>query len=592
MAKRAAPDYPVRQKIEPIVPWLRVADVVPEGFKLNYDGVYLGKDTEPEFICGPCWVASETRSSSGGDWGVVVHWIDRDKNERNLAFPSRKLFERGAPIVGDLAAHGLRVVPGRERLLVRYLGQYVLPEMFRHRAVSQLGWATDHDDALVYVLPDRVIGAPAEDVVFQPEEHAPTTRTMHARGTLKQWQKFVAEPCRNNPMLAFAVCAAFAGPLLKFAGLECGGFHLYGRTSKGKTTALQVAATVWGSGGDPSEDEGSFISRWNTTGNALEGIAAAHNDGFLALDEMGTCDARDFGKVVYDLHGGKGKSRMTKTAALQASRTWRLLSVSTGEISVRQKIEENSGRKARAGQLVRLADIPIGNGLIISVPEPGRGKFIDDLKRHSGRYFGTVGPAFLEALISEHQEVPRLHFAVQSAVDDFERELVGELELESHQRRVVRRFAAVAAAGTFASLFGVLPYENSDIFRAVETAMHAWLGDRSNRAEAELGVEAVRDFILRNPNRFRPANDDRAFVHSPIAGYRTSDGLFLFIEAGLREACAGFDMPTVLEELQRQGHLHTSESSRKKSKHSVVGEGRLRLYAVKTSLLNDGGEDA
>jgi len=39
---------------------------------------------------------------------------------------------------------------------------------------------------------------------------------------------------------------AFAGPLLHMLGHESGGFHLYGDSSGGKTTHLQVAASIYG----------------------------------------------------------------------------------------------------------------------------------------------------------------------------------------------------------------------------------------------------------------------------------------------------------------------------------------------------------
>jgi hypothetical protein len=35
---------------------------------------------------------------------------------------------------------------------------------------------------------------------------------------------------------------------------------------------------------------------------------------------MGTCDVKNFGKVIYDLLGGRGKSRLDKNSLLQAQR--------------------------------------------------------------------------------------------------------------------------------------------------------------------------------------------------------------------------------------------------------------------------------
>ena len=57
---------------------------------------------------------------------------------------------------------------------------------------------------------------------------------------------------------------AFASPLLPLAQIESGGFHLVGTTSIGKTTALNVAASVAGL---------KTIPNWRSTSNALEGKA-------------------------------------------------------------------------------------------------------------------------------------------------------------------------------------------------------------------------------------------------------------------------------------------------------------------------------
>jgi putative DNA primase/helicase len=78
----------------------------------------------------------------------------------------------------------------------------------------------------------------------------------------------VAALCVGNSRLAFAVACAFAGPLLRPAGVESGGFHYRGDSSSGKTTALKVAASVYGGAG--------YLQRWRTTDNALEAIAAQH----------------------------------------------------------------------------------------------------------------------------------------------------------------------------------------------------------------------------------------------------------------------------------------------------------------------------
>ena len=68
-----------------------------------------------------------------------------------------------------------------------------------------------------------------------------------------------------------------------------------------------------------------------------------------ASSEIGTCTAKDFGQVIYMLAGGRGKVAMNAERNLKPVRIWRLQFISTGEISARQKMEEEGHRVVRLG---------------------------------------------------------------------------------------------------------------------------------------------------------------------------------------------------------------------------------------------------
>ena len=347
----------------------------PPGYTLSDRGVFLeptGPKGSPVLIAGPVWVTAQARSGEGRNWGLLLEWLDSDGHRRQLAIARSRLHESSGTLVQDLADLGLAVVPGKERALMTYLGTFEPRE--RVRSVDRVGWLAESTfgTGMAYVLPAQVIGGDnAEPIHFQPERHSPSADTMRTQGTLEAWQHKVASPLAGNPFLVFALSVSFAAPLLKPARLEAGGFHLYGRSSHGKTTAAQVAASVWGCGADPgAESDKAYIRRWNTTANALEGLAAAHNDGLLVLDEIGTSGTQDFGRLVYDLMGGQGKAAMNSERALRQVRSWRSLVLSTGEISVAQRVRQDGGRQPRAGQRVRFMDLPAG-GSVITAPAPG-----------------------------------------------------------------------------------------------------------------------------------------------------------------------------------------------------------------------------
>ena len=158
-------------------------------------------------------------------------------------------------------------------------------------------------------------------------------------------------------MPTLAISAALAGPLLYLANGEGGGVHFFGQSSKGKTTIFQAAASVSGRGASDG-----YLRAWRATANGLEGGAALATDTALVLDEMGVLDARDAAAAIYWLANGGGKQRAGRDGALREPKSWRVSIVSSGEIPFEAKLMEGRG-KARAGQLMRLLDVPADRGL-------------------------------------------------------------------------------------------------------------------------------------------------------------------------------------------------------------------------------------
>lgn len=131
-----------------------------------------------------------------------------------------------------------------------------------------------------------------------------------------------------------------------------------GGSSCGKTTACHVAASVWG--------DKSHVRSWRATDNALEGMAALHNDNLLVLDEVGQIKARALDESVYMLANGSGKARAGRDGGLRKQYRWQTIILSSGELGLADKLAED-GRKARAGQDVRFAGIPVDKSHIANL---------------------------------------------------------------------------------------------------------------------------------------------------------------------------------------------------------------------------------
>ncbi|KPW95622.1 DUF927 domain-containing protein, partial [Pseudomonas syringae pv. coryli] len=306
-------------------------DLMPSGFRLTPEGVfYAGDDGEARPVCSPLEILARTRDDKGHNWGLLVEFDDPDGAKKRWNIPARTMTgDFGKDVLGPLVDMGLRLAGSRSGRNARndlqsYLGGFDSAQ--RARLVTRLGW---HDSA--FLLPEQQVGIHSEHLHFY--EAGSQLPPISEAGTLEQWQEQIGALCVGNHRLAFVVGVAFAGPLLHMLGHESGGFHLYGDSSGGKTTHLQVAASIYGGP--------RLVRSWRSTDNALESIAAAHSDGLLVLDEIGMCDPRIIGETVYMLGNGTGKARANdRGQAGRQVQEWRLLFLSTGEKTLAHHMAE------------------------------------------------------------------------------------------------------------------------------------------------------------------------------------------------------------------------------------------------------------
>lgn len=489
----------------------------------------------------------------------------------------------------ELANAGLPIVPGKERKLLEYFAN--CHPVTRHRAATMLGW---QDGLPAFVLPKETLGETSghERVVYQPDRYSPSADSVRTAGTLEGWQQLIAKVCQGNPVLAFAVSAAFAAPLFEVVGLEGGGFHLFGVTSHGKTTCLQVVASLWGDGADPAEGRRSaYVKKWNLTKNAIEGLAEAHNDLPLCLDEVGEADVRDFGRMIYQLAGGQGKARMESNTTLKPSKVWRTLVFSTGEMPASEAVEQE-GRVMRGGQAARMIDLPAcdpktGEGIVLELHgAESSAAFVDSLKRACREHFGWAGPAFIRKILAEGKDALRDQLRTRLE------QLVSTLTpsgAAAEVVRVVKRVALVALAGELAIEWGLVPWDQAVPLQVAQTMIERFIRSRGGAGgQAEQAVHKLRDFMLTHGrSRFADLSHDGQPTPN-LAGYRDKQEKFFYFTAkGLKEACAGLDSRDVARHLKEKGLLDTPDDGRLTQRICVTGSGRVRVYAVSTALLGD-----
>jgi len=594
----ARPDETTDQQDDPPKASRQEAGKLPFGYSFHSDGLYWSDPADdekpPMRLSGSFDVLAETRDGDGGNWGLLLSWADHDGRVHQLALPRSSLAGDGSEARRALLDGGLFISPSQKarQLFNGFLLQVKSPD--RARATRRIGW---HGTS--FVMPDGCYGTANSDMHLlqsaTAQEHA-----FRQSDTLQSWQDNVARYAAGNSRLVLAISAAFAGPLIQLCSAESGGVHFRGASSTGKSTALHVAGSVWGGGG-----VSGFIRSWRATSNGLEGVALSHCDSLLCLDELSQLAAREAGEAAYMLGNGSGKSRSARDGSARRPASWRLMFLSSGEISLADKIaEDGRGRKMAAGQQVRIVDIPADAGAGMGMFESIEGFASAEamaryLREASQQHYGVAARAFLTALVPMIADAQK---HVAGSVVEFCKQFV-PAGADGQVERVAQRFGLIAASGELAIHLQILPWQQGEALIAAKICFEAWLAQRGGiePSEVRAGIEQVRAFLLANGMaRFIPAWEEEADKRIPIrdvAGFRQkatndSGGWDYFVTSSAwKEVCAGLDPRRTATVLAGRGMIIAGEGSHLSKVVRVPGHGRLRLYHLPAAFL-EGDENA
>ena len=581
-------------------------------FTVNDHGVWFyGRDKDgnllrPLWLCSRLDVAALTRDQDGAGWGYLLAFADPLGKPKQWAMPARMLSGDGGEYRAALLNMGLRIAPSpaARNLLTQYI-QTRQPGEFAS-CTDRIGW---HGRA--FVLPHETIGDDAERIVFQSESQM--ENTFRVKHDAAAWRERIGALCVGNSRLVFAVACAFAGPLLRPAGMESGGFHLRGDSSSGKTTALRLAASVYGGT--------SYMQQWRTTDNALEATAAQHCDSLLILDELAQVEGKVAGECAYMLANERSKGRATRNASPRARLSWRLLFLSAGELGLADHMAEG-GKRARAGQEARMADIPADAGKGLGAFEnlhdfAGGAAFSSHLTRQAQACHGAPGRAFIEWACANAEGLgKRLRTAVQALTREWVPDgASGQVE------RVGARFALVGVAGELATEAGLTGWPAGESERGARACFDAWMAARGGAGNGEVTamLRAVRRFLeTHGEGRFtwwHRASDDHNAKTLQRAGFRRmvdqdgkpikndaehqreygermapADGeavsveYFLLPEVFRAEVCQGFDYQAVAAVLLAHGALMPGAGRSFDTRQRLPGLGLSRCYHIPPAL--------
>lgn len=524
--------------------------VHPEGYRINEHGVKRIDDKGMEISISPLPLLISKRLRSIDTSEEKIELVYRRDNQWHRISGKRSSVFTNAGIIEVLADHGFTVSSDNAREIVKYLARLEasnLDAINVERSVERLGW----------VGTGKFLPGHAGDVVLEiPPGSEATAAAYHTHGKLDAWIEVARRVSAEHDMARFMLAASFAAPLLNIVRERVFIVHAWGASRGGKTAAVKLALSPWGSPDD-------LIATFNATRVGMERMAAFFCDLPLGIDERQVIgkDQNLAEGLVYLLGAGRGKIRGAKGGGLQTTHTWRTIALTTGEEPL-SRSASHTGVKTRA---LEVFGEPISDETLAR-----------EIHRTVGDNYGEAGPHYIKALIAYQA-------AGGNVAADFEK-----VQAEVERRAVDRMSSHVAAAALCALadqyahrfVYGV---ESAD---SVELAMRI-LDRVEGQSEADYGARAndwLSSWLASNSDKLKAIEGREQWGEIET---HEGEGVVWILPYVLDSACAeqGLSSRRLLQELKRTNQLAMSdESDGRLTKRRTFRGMRTRMIGLRGEL--------
>jgi len=371
-------------------------DIASQGLnEFSSDGMtHFNSEKYEDYRCG-YWIAYENgikEITSYGDRKACSHPILPIKILKNaetgfckvvIAFKlknhwseitvDKEIISSSSKIV-SLSKYGIRVTSENAKALVQFLSDVESLNEDRITnmvSTSKLGWIKG--EFMPY----------GTSVVFDNEQSFKTvSESMKERGSRSKWYDLILDIRKTRRIESqISIVASLSSPIVEIVNGLPFILDIFGKTGRGKTVSLMLAASVWA---NPSDNE--YITDPKSTVTALELRLDFLNNLPMLIDDMAQLKNKydgDFSELVYFLCSGKGKDRANQNLGINKSTIWKNVMLVNSEHSM---VTETM----QGGAINRIIDIETQDGYIF---EDGN-KVVGILKEN----YGFCGKEFIEVL--------------------------------------------------------------------------------------------------------------------------------------------------------------------------------------------------
>lgn len=380
---------------------------VPRGYLIDPTGVFKlsasadGGTNSTRVATAPIFLVGRSHDVLTGTakrmlmWRTPAGWTMRPV-ERGVVMNSQKLI--------GLADLEVPVTSNTAGALVEWLAEFEAENMHRfaaHQAASRMGWISQ-GGVKGFLLPETfftVQQGPEDGGVelSPPEGMESVLEGWKPSGTWEGWVEAMETMKPFIPMW-LALYASAAAPMLEILGAPSFIVDFNGETSSGKTTAMRVAASVWGRPGDNSP---TAMYSWDSTRVYIERLSGFLHNLPIILDETKRAkDQKQVRDVIYDFANGQGRGRGSITGSRQTV-SWRSIMLTSGE-SAATSFSQDGGTRAR---VLGVTGKPMGTDMATGGPAA------EELTRLVSTNHGHLGRKVIHYLVSiadQHEDLRRV----------------------------------------------------------------------------------------------------------------------------------------------------------------------------------------
>jgi uncharacterized protein (DUF927 family) len=575
-------------------------------------GMYFGdlvkNFTDEDIEFSPFVIAARVASEKGANAGWIMKYKDQ-LNKQRLLYLSAVDIDSGK-YVQILLDNAFHITPNLEARAVfkKLLSRWKLNVDYLVPFVEKLGYSKKNHG---FFLADGLYLADTKKYIWFDECDERQLKKATPAGSYQEWKDNIASEVVKYPFPAFALIYAFSSYLMQIIELSTTFVHIYGRSSRGKTLLLQLATSVHANAADPNMGESSYIAKWNTTTAGLESIARLFDGSIGVFDELHMCDDKQFSNAIYTICSGSSKTRAAANGRAQKKFDWKFLALSSGEQSGFEKLTKTNIAEATTGKAIRFIDIAIPKQIFTDYDGNELGSeeannLATKLKEECSLNFGHAGRDFVQNLLNLGSSQEELKALIEQDMKRMFDKLTADLTLKNEERRIMRTFAMIAAAGNFAVMFDILPMTEDQVFSAVSLVRDIWLKEMAHfhnqKAKSEDNAFVLKKWIDKNMSKFyaltdpTPKNNCKGYYKLLAHGVKNNVYLVtsesfqeVFSNHKINDVCAELASKNILTPVyDEDGNVKRYQQSHRVS--SIAGpDGQpapTRLYSIDMGVLN------